>query len=154
MIYIKGHWKERGNTTQVHRKYNEEHIYEVRILPGKIPSSIAALVAFKESVTLSFLSPTSASLAPPTCEHEKLHFRAQRHTSLMEFIEVNNRPWRQQHHRIASTAAPVLSPCQTWQYSYPWLSWAVKTLYGFTSEKSFTIFLLSLFSPFSKWVQV
>jgi hypothetical protein len=36
-------------------------------LPGTIPSSTAALVAFKASVTLSFLSPTSASLAPPTC---------------------------------------------------------------------------------------
>lgn len=35
-------------------------------LPGTIPSSTAALVAFKASVTLSFLSPTSASLAPPT----------------------------------------------------------------------------------------
>lgn len=36
-------------------------------LPGTIPSSTAALVAFNASVTLSFLSPTSDSLAPPTC---------------------------------------------------------------------------------------
>ncbi|KAL3819836.1 hypothetical protein ACJIZ3_005741 [Penstemon smallii] len=33
--------------------------------PGTIPSSTAAFVAFKASVTLSFFSPTSASLAPP-----------------------------------------------------------------------------------------
>ena len=73
MIYIKGHLPKRGNTTQVHRKYTEENIDDdkVRTLPGTIPSSIAALVAFKASVTLSFLSPTSASLAPPTCEKMK-----------------------------------------------------------------------------------
>lgn len=34
-------------------------------LPGTIPSSTAALVAFRASVTLSFFSLTSASLAPP-----------------------------------------------------------------------------------------
>jgi hypothetical protein len=37
-------------------------------LPGTIPSSTAALVAFKASVTLSFFSPTSVSLAPPIYE--------------------------------------------------------------------------------------
>lgn len=35
-----------------------------------MPSSTAALVAFKASVTLSFLSPTSVSLAPPTYDRK------------------------------------------------------------------------------------
>jgi len=34
-------------------------------VPGTMPSSTAALVAFSASVTLSFFSPTSVSLAPP-----------------------------------------------------------------------------------------
>jgi hypothetical protein len=42
----------------------------VNKLPGTMPSSTAALVAFKASVTLSFFSPTSASLAPPICNSQ------------------------------------------------------------------------------------
>jgi hypothetical protein len=37
-----------------------------------MPSSIAALEAFRASVTLSFFSPTSASLAPPICNSRNI----------------------------------------------------------------------------------
>jgi hypothetical protein len=51
-----------NNTGNQHK-----HPHEILIdtLPGTMPSSTAALVAFSASVTLSFFSPTSASLAPP-----------------------------------------------------------------------------------------
>lgn len=42
------------------------YLESTQTLPGTMPSSTAALVALRASVTLSFLSPTSASLAPPT----------------------------------------------------------------------------------------
>ncbi|KAF2987406.1 hypothetical protein EK904_002445 [Melospiza melodia maxima] len=43
--------------------------------PGTMPSSTAARVAFRASVTLSFFSFTSTSLVPPTCQHSKPHVK-------------------------------------------------------------------------------
>lgn len=59
-------------------------------LPGTIPSSTAACVAFKASVTLSFLSPTSASLAPPTCKKMNTYIGGcKMHISEEEFGKMN-----------------------------------------------------------------
>lgn len=40
--------------------------------PGTMPSSTAARVAFRASVTLSFFSFTSTSLVPPTCNKPRV----------------------------------------------------------------------------------